>query len=132
MHARLSAFLIAFWLAAPAAAQEGAQPQARTTLNAIADVGPAIRACWKPPVDAGGSEMTLVFALTRTGEVLGKPRISYSKLLGDQAAQQRFVASVLGALAACTPLSLSEGLGGAIAGRPFSLQFRSGRRPTRV
>ncbi len=103
-----------------------AQPAERRPLDRLADIGPAIRACWKPPSDASGMELTLVFSLNRSGAVLGKPRISYSKLLGDTEQQRRFVASVLMALSACTPLQITEALGAAIAGRPFAMRFRAG------
>lgn len=102
-----------------------AQPVERPPLDRLADIGPAIHACWKPPSDASGMELTLVFSLDRSGAVLGKPRISYSKLLGDPEQQRRFVASVLAALSACTPLRITDSLGAAIAGRPFAMRFRA-------
>ncbi len=103
-----------------------AQPAERGPLNRLADIAPAIRACWHPPEDAAGMELTLVFSLDRSGAVLGKPRISYSKLRGDLDQQKRFVASILAAVAACTPLEITQALGAAIAGRPFSMRFRAG------
>jgi hypothetical protein len=82
-----------FWLLAGGAVL--AQSTTRAPLDRIADIGPAILACWHPPADARGMELTLVFSLDRRGAVLGKPRISYSKLLGDRDRQRRFVAAVL-------------------------------------
>jgi len=102
-----------------------AQPAEGRPLDRIAEIGPAIRACWKPPSEDSGMELTLVFSLDRGGAILGKPRISYSRLGGDRDKQKRFVASVLAALAACTPLALTDSLGGAIAGRPFAMRFRA-------
>jgi len=113
-----------FWLLADACVL--AQPAEHRPLDRIAEIGPAIRACWHPPEDASGMELTLVFSLDRSGAVLGKPRVSYSKLLGDPEQQKQFVASVLAALAACTPLEITASLGGAIAGRPFAMRFRAG------
>ncbi len=107
-----------------------AQTGERPALDRLADIGPAIRACWTPPSDATGMELTLVFSLDRSGAVLGKPRISYSKLHGDTEQQRHFVASVLTALSACTPVRITSSLGAAIAGRPFAMRFRApGPRP---
>jgi hypothetical protein len=102
-----------------------AQLAGERVLDHIADLGPAILACWRPPRDSAGMELTLVFSFKRNGEIFGKPRISYAKLRGDQDLQERFVASALKALADCTPLRIAPGLGGAIAGRPFSMLFRA-------
>jgi hypothetical protein len=48
-----------------------------------------------------------------------------SKLRGDPDLQKQFVASTLKALNACTPLSVTPALGGAIAGRPFAMLFKA-------
>jgi hypothetical protein len=112
-----------FWLLAGGAVL--AQSTTRAPLDRIADIGPAILVCWHPPADARGMELTLAFSLDRRGAVLGKPRISYSKLLGDRDRQRRFVASVLEGLPACTPLEITGALGGAIAGRPFAMRFKA-------
>lgn len=106
-------------LVEPCAAQApGAAPLAR-----YSEVGPA--ACWRPPKDSAGMEITLIFSFKRDGTLLGEPRIGFSKLLGDQDLQKRFVASALTALARCAPLKFSPGLAGAIAGRPFSMRFKT-------
>ena len=105
--------------AAPAVAQE------HPLLDRIDEVGQAIRQCWKAPEGTGGSEVTVTMSFRRSGEILGKPRITYSRLFGEMDAQRAFVASVLSAISACTPLSFSEGLGGSIAGRPFAMRFVS-------
>jgi hypothetical protein len=55
--------------------------------------------------------------------VLGKPAITFSQFNGIVADQKQIVASIVRALAACTPLNLTPSLGGAIAGRPFTLRF---------
>jgi hypothetical protein len=110
------------WVLAAPLAQAQADDRLLTRLSEIA---PAITACWVPPVGSAGMEMTLRFSLKRNGEINGKPRISFSKLRGAEDAQKDFVASVLHALAACTPLKLSPTLGEAIAGRLFALLFKA-------
>lgn len=93
-------------------------------LNRQSEVGPAIYVCWKPPAGSEAMALTLVLSFKRNGEILGKPRISFAKLQGDEDHQKQFVASVFNALKACTPLKLTAPLGGAIAGRPFALLFK--------
>jgi hypothetical protein len=103
-----------------------AQPAAAgRALDRYLDVGPAILACWRPPAGSAGMALTLVVSFKRNGEILGKPRIGFSKLHGDLDLRKRFVASALNALALCTPLKLAAGLGGAIAGRPFAMLFKA-------
>ena len=113
------AALAALCAPCPAFAQEPAKP-----LNAYAEVFPAIYACWRQPPGVEGMEVTINFTFNRKGEIFGKPKIAYSKLAGDQAAQQAFVAAALKAISDCTPLKFSDALGGAVAGRPFSIRFR--------
>jgi hypothetical protein len=95
--------------------------------NTLPDLWRELSACVKAPTESAGSEVTILFALKRDGSLLGKPRITHSHLLGDADAQNAFLAEATGALAACLPLSVTDALGGAIAGRPLSI--RIGRRP---
>jgi hypothetical protein len=100
-----------------------------TSLREVLD---ALGRCWQAPAGTVGSEMTLALSLNRSGEIQGSPRITYSHLTGDVIAQKRFLASVLAGLARCTPVTLSDELGQAIAGRPIRIRFRSapGERKT--
>jgi hypothetical protein len=110
-----------------------AQPAAADhVLDRYLDVGPAILACWRPPAGSAGMALTLVFSFKRNGEILGKPRITFSKLHGDRDLQKRFVASALNALALCTPLKITAALGGAIAGRPFAMLFKAAAPVQRI
>jgi hypothetical protein len=78
--------------------------------------------------EAAGSEITVLFTLKRDGSLQGKPRITYSRLIGDGIDQQAFVSALLSAIASCFPLPVTEGLGGAIAGRPIRFRLVSGSR----
>ena len=95
-------------------------------VGTLRQLGPALGACWHPPAGSKGSQLTVVFSLDRAGAVIGKPRISYAKLVGNVAAKRDFVAEALGSVAACTPVAVTPELGGAIAGRPLSLRFIGG------
>lgn len=114
---------LALWLQLIAACL--AQTSDDKVLDRYSQIGPAIFACWRPPAASAGMEITVVFSFKRDGEILGKPRISFSKLLGDHDLQKTFVASALKAISDCTPLKFTSALGGAIAGRPFALLFRA-------
>ena len=91
--------------------------------NSLPDLWRELSSCVEAPSDSAGSELTIAFALKRVGSLLGKPRITYSHLLGDADAQHAFVAGAIGALAKCLPISITDDLGGAIAGRPFSIRI---------
>ena len=88
--------------------------------------------CWQAPVGSEGSIVTVGITLKRNGTMFGQPTITYSKLTGDAEAQKRFVASALAALAACTPVAITDALGGAIAGRRIFIRFESGPAQTRA
>lgn len=106
-----------------AAAVPAAASDARPLVATLRDLGPALTACWRAPAGSTGSEITVAFSLDRSGALIGKPRITYSKLGGVAADKRDFVAAALSALSACLPLNVSPGLGGAIAGRPLTVRF---------
>jgi hypothetical protein len=70
-----------------------------------------------------GSELTVVFSLRRDGGLLGRPRISFSKLAGNVVEQHKFAKDIADAFDRCLPVSITDALGGAIAGRPMSMRF---------
>ena len=95
-------------------------------LERIRDVFAAMRACWRPPSSRGGpsgQQLTLRMSFKRSGEVFGQPRITYYRPGGDEEARERFRASIRAALERCTPLPVSDALGSAVAGRPFTFRF---------
>ncbi len=112
--------LVLLALPASAAAQDG---PARPPINTLREIGPALFACWTPPSQVQSFQVTIRLSFKRTGEVLGQPAITFSAFNGDVADQKHIVSAILRALAACTPLNLTPSLGGAIAGRLFTLRF---------
>jgi hypothetical protein len=99
------------------------------TLDQLRDLWPALSECWQPPPGSAGMEVTVRFSLKRSGAIIGEPRITYSKLWGSPEKQDAFRNSVISAIRKCTPLHISDGLGGAIAGRPLSLRFIAPAEP---
>jgi hypothetical protein len=83
-----------------------------------------IVSCWSPP---GGSsddvEVTVRLSFSRTGDIVGQPRITYVKAGSDDTLRRAISASILTAIQSCVPLRFTPGLGQAIAGRSFAIRF---------
>lgn len=112
----------------------GVAPVRADPANTLEELWSVVRGCATlDGVTPGslGSEVTVRFSLKRDGSLLGQPRITHSSLLGDRADQQSFLAAALGAVSRCLPVSITDGLGGAIAGRPLSIRLTS-KKPERA
>jgi len=94
-------------------------------IDQIAQVFQAIQACWRAPSGSGysGQEITLRLSFKRSGEVLGRPRITYYNAGTQPDQREPFTRAVREALTRCTPLPFTESFGRAIAGRIFSFRF---------
>lgn len=95
-------------------------------VSTLADIAPALRACWHPPSAAEAERdvaASVRFSLRRDGTLFGQPRITWEGRGGDPAFRERFAQSVVAAVRSCTPMRLSAGLGASIAGRPFVIRF---------
>ena len=114
------------WLASAAYAED--QPQ---RLNTIKDVFAKLYSCWQPPPvsRANPMDITVIVSFNREGAILGHPRITYETASADDNDRIAYRTAVMETLQRCTPLPLTEGLGGAIAGRPFAVTFRTRKRP---
>jgi hypothetical protein len=97
------------------------------TLTALFE---ALRGCWVPPPrDAArpGMQMSVRFSLKRSGEIIGTPRVTYATRDTSPELRETYHDAITAALARCTPLPLSAGLGGAVAGRPIAIRFVDNR-----
>ncbi|NIX77762.1 TonB C-terminal domain-containing protein [Microvirga terricola] len=133
---RVCATLLGFLATTPLMAQErpetpsgvirpqGDQPRLER-INRLSEVFDAIQACWHPPAGSGfsGQEITLQISFKRNGEVLGQPKIRYYNPGTQPEQREAFTRAVRQAFEQCTPLPVTEGLGAAIAGRPFIFRF---------
>ncbi|MBV9115255.1 MAG: hypothetical protein JOY67_20780, partial [Hyphomicrobiales bacterium] len=107
----------------PAAAAPAPLPR---KLNTIRDVFGALRACFAGAAFGENSEdlsATIRFSFTRDGHILGEPRFTYVQAGISAGAKQSFEQAIGHALLSCAPFSFTDGLGGAIAGRPFSIRL---------
>jgi hypothetical protein len=98
----------------------------RRPLNTLNELFAAMSACWVPPPleqSRPGTEITIRFSLTRQGDILGEPRFTYSTPTLSNEIKTSYQRSVAAMLKRCAPFNLSDGLGGAIAGRPISTRF---------
>jgi hypothetical protein len=98
-------------------------------IDTLRDIFRALGACWHLPEEAhSGQEVTLRLAFRRDGEVLGSPRITYSRSLSaDRDRWEAVIRSVYEAFARCRPLPFTEKLGAAVAGRVFIFRFSNTR-----
>ena len=91
--------------------------------NTLRELFAELNRCLVTPKGRVGSELTIAFSLRRDGALLGKPKISFAKLPGDVSEQRDFAEGVEAAFNKCLPVAITDGLGGAIAGRPLSMRF---------
>jgi hypothetical protein len=86
----------------------------------------ALRECWVPPPKdeaRHGMEYTIRFAFKRDGEVIAPPRMTYVSHDAPAEVRTLYRDAIDAALKRCTPLHFSEGMGGAVAGRPIAIRF---------
>jgi hypothetical protein len=99
-------------------------------LDSISAMYAALRACWVPPPKdeaRHGMEYTIRFAFKRDGEIVAPPRVTYASHDAPDGVRDTYRDAVNAALARCTPLRFTEGMGGAIAGRPIAIRFVDNR-----
>jgi hypothetical protein len=90
----------------------------------------ALRACWVPPaMDEArqGTQMSVRFAFRRNGEIIATPRVTYTSAGTPPETREVYLHAITAALERCTPLPLTEALGGAVAGRPIAIRFVDNR-----
>jgi hypothetical protein len=95
-------------------------------LNTIRDVFSALRMCWVPPdkdVARPGTQITLRLSFNSHGGIISEPRTTYVSADTPADVRQVYWDAATAALKRCTPLQFTEGLGGALAGRPFAIRF---------
>jgi len=99
-------------------------------LDTIRDVFSALRACWKPPakdVARPGTQMTVRLSFNRYGGPISEPRVTYVTPDTPSDVRQVYRDAVADAFKRCTPMQFTDGLGGALAGRPFAIRYVDNR-----
>jgi hypothetical protein len=103
-----------------------------TRVNTIADMFAKLRTCWKPPPASRanfGIDITVVVSFNREGNILGHPRITYESEQATDSDRLMYRIAVMEALQRCTPMPFTEGMAGAVAGRPFAVRFQNRKPP---
>jgi len=119
------ALAVATW-SAGAAAQKPP-----VVLNTLGDIGAALRACWLPPPLAqarAGMQITVLFSFKRSGELLGQPKITFETTGANDDERLAYRIAVAQMIKRCTPLPFTDALGGAVAGRPFTMRLTDDRK----
>jgi hypothetical protein len=101
-------------------------------VNTIHEVLARLNTCWQPPLAArarADADITVIVSFNRDGEIQGHPRISYESDQLDDNDRLLYRIAVMETLQRCTPMPFSEGMAGAIAGRPFAIKFHN-RKPS--
>jgi hypothetical protein len=102
-------------------------PAEAAPANTLRELWAQLGECLQTADGAEGLDLTIVFSLKRDGALLGKPRITHSKPLAE-ADLRRAAVSLEQAMNKCLPASITDALGGAIAGRPLGLRVRGIRK----
>ena len=107
-----------------------AQPRPER-VDTIKEAFAKLYSCWKPPPASSANpiDITVVVSFNRAGEILGHPRISYESEQATDDDRLMYRVAVMEALQRCTPMPFTEGMAGAVAGRPFHVQFQNRKRP---
>ncbi len=102
-------------------------------VNTISEAFARFRACWRPPAGPNVNpdmDITVIVSFRRDGSIFGHPRITYESPEATDDDRRMYRIAVMETLQRCTPMPFTEGMAGAIAGRPFAIQFRSRKPPS--
>ena len=99
-------------------------------LDTIGDLFAALRSCWSPPpADAAreGMQMSVRFSFKRSGEMIAVPRVTFATSGVSADTRATYLKAINASLDACLPLKFTDGLGGALAGRPIAIRYVDNR-----
>jgi hypothetical protein len=103
-------------------------PRRPPVLNTLRDIGLALGTCWAahlPPLAQArpGMRVTVMLTFTKSGDILGEPRFTFVTPEASPETRALYQRVAVAAIDTCLPLPFSEGLGGAVAGRPNIFPF---------
>ncbi len=99
-------------------------------LDTIGDLFAALRSCWTPPPAEGarqGMQMSVRFSFKRSGEIIAAPRLTFSTPGAPADTRATYLKAINASLDGCMPLKFTDGLGGALAGRPIAIRYVDNR-----
>lgn len=115
--------------AAPACGQEA-------KIDTLKEMFAALGRCWQSPAlpqGSAGMQITVLVSFRRDGSIFGQPKITFESPEASDADRLAYRVAVMETLQRCTPLPFTEGLAGAMAGRPITMRFddrRNQPKPT--
>jgi hypothetical protein len=118
-------------LAIAACATSAVAQTPQRQINTLNELGTALRACWvPPPLDRSrpGMQITVQMSFRRNGELFGKPRITFESASASDDERLAYRIAVAEMLKRCASLPVTEALGNAIAGRPFTMRLVDDRK----
>jgi hypothetical protein len=97
----------------------------------LRDIVAKLKTCWKPPPASRANpiDITVVVSFNRVGEIFGHPRITYESEAATDNDRLIYRIAVMETLQRCTPMPFTEGMAGAVAGRPFAIKFPARKPP---
>jgi hypothetical protein len=122
----------------PAGAQEtldvrpGQSP--KKILNTLVDIYEAVHGCWEfPPINEvqSGMDVTIFLSFKRNGEIFGA-RLTYQTKNVSPRERDLYYQALADMMRRCSPLPFTDGLGNAVAGRPFPFHFPDNRKLKKV
>jgi hypothetical protein len=99
-------------------------------LDNIGDLFAALRSCWSPPPEDAareGMQMSVRFSFKRSGEMIATPRVTFATAGVSADTRATYLKAINASLGACLPLKFTDGLGGALAGRPIAIRYVDNR-----
>lgn len=99
-------------------------------LDSIGDLFAVLRSCWSPPAaDTAreGMQMSIRFSFKRSGEMIATPRVTFATSGVAADTRATYLKAITSSLDACLPLKFTDGLGGALAGRPIAIRYVDNR-----
>jgi hypothetical protein len=99
-------------------------------LDNIGDLFAALRSCWSPPSEDAareGMQMSVRFSFKRSGEMIASPRVTFATSGVPDDTRATYLKAINASLDACLPLKFTDGLGGALAGRPIAIRYVDNR-----
>jgi hypothetical protein len=100
-------------------------------VNTLRELFAKLRICWRPPPASRanpGIDVTVIVSFNRNGDIIGHPKITYESEQATDNDRLMYRIAVMEALQRCTPMPFTEAMGGAVAGRPFAVQFQNRKR----
>ena len=99
-------------------------------LDTIGYLFAALRSCWSPPPATSAREdmqMSVRFSFKTSGEMIGTPRLTFATAGISADTRAAYLKAINSSLDDCLPLKFSNGLGGALAGRPIAIRYVDNR-----